>query len=100
MKTLSKSIIINSIKMKKVLLSILVMGTLLPFAAEAGSSPEGISRGGRNFSPEGRRKPRCKTHGKVVVCRMPRPRKCTSRRPCVPPGYYRPNPPIVIPMGR
>jgi hypothetical protein len=30
---------------------------------------------------------------------MPRkPRKCTIRRPCVPPGYYRPTPPIVIPM--
>ena len=90
----------NSFKMKKVLLSILLMGTLLPFAAEAGFSPEGIPRGGRNFSPEGRhrpRKPRCKTHGKVVVCKMPRPRKCTLRRPCIPRGYYRPNPPIVIP---
>ena len=80
------------------------MGTLLPFAAEAGFSPEGIPRGGRNFSPEGRhrpRKPRCKTHGKVVVCKMPRiprPRKCTRFNPCIPRDYFRPNPPRRIPM--
>ena len=61
-------------------------------------SPEGIPRRPRDHYPEGRprpRKPRCKKHGKVVVCKMPRiPRKkCTIRRPCVPPGYYRPIPP-------
>ena len=78
----------------------LLLGTILP-SAEAGVSPEGIPRRPRDFFPEGRprtRKPRCRTEGKVVVCRMPRPRKCTIRRPCVPPGYYRPTPPRVIPM--
>ena len=86
--------------MKKFLVMFLLLGTLLP-SVEAGVSPEGIRRNPRNFSPEGRprtRRPRCKEHGKVVVCRMPRPRKCTIRRPCVPPGYYRPAPPRVIPM--
>ena len=92
--------------MKKLFLLFLIAGTILPSftsipSAEAGSSPEGIPRRPRNFSPEGRhrpRKPRCKTHGKVVVCKMPRPRprKCTIRRPCVPPGYYRPTPPPFI----
>ena len=90
--------------MKKLFLLLLIAGTILPSftsipSAEAGSSPEGIPRRPRNFSPEGRhrpRKPRCKTHGKVTVCKMPRPRKCTIRRPCVPPGYYRPTPPPFI----
>ena len=92
--------------MKKLFLLFLIAGTILPSftsipSAEAGSSPEGIPRRPRNFSPEGRhrpRKPRCKTHGKVVVCKMPRPRprKCTIRSPCVPPGYYRPTPPPFI----
>ena len=90
--------------MKKLFLLFLIAGTILPSftsipSAEAGSSPEGIPRRPRNFSPEGRhrpRKPRCKTHGKVTVCKMPRPRKCTIRRPCVPPGYYRPTPPPFI----
>ncbi len=82
--------------MKKLLTLFLITGTIIPSfisipSAEAGVSPEGI--------PRRPRKPRCKTQGKVVVCRMPRkPRKCTIRRPCVPPGYYRPTPPIVIPM--
>ena len=81
----------------------LIAGTILPSftsvpSAEAGSSPEGVPRRPRNFLPEGRhrprKKPRCKTHGKVTVCKMPRPRKCgTLRRPCVPPGYYLPTPP-------
>ena len=87
--------------MKKLFLLFLIAGTILPSftsipSAEAGSSPEGVPRRPRNFSPEGRhrpRKPRCKTHGKVTVCKMPRPRKCTIRRPCIPDGYYRPNPP-------
>ena len=65
--------------MKKLLLPIILIGTLFPFAAEAHH-----------------RKPRCKTQGKVVVCRMPK-QKCTRFRPCVPPGYYRPTPPRRIP---
>ena len=81
--------------MKKLLLTFLLLGSIIP-SVEAGVSPEGVMRP-RDHYPEGRprhRKPRCKTHGKVVVCRMPRPRKkCTIRRPCVPRGYYRPNPP-------
>ena len=82
--------------MKKLLLTLLLLGSILP-SVEAGVSPEGIPRGSRNFFPEGRnrpRKPRCKDNGKVVVCTIPRHRKkCTIRRPCVPPGYYRPIPP-------
>ena len=88
--------------MKKLLLTFLLLGSILP-SVEAGVSPEGIPRGSRNFFPEGQprpRKPRCKTHGKVTVCKMPRPRKkCTIRRPCIPDGYYRPNPPLFIPHG-
>ena len=87
--------------MKKLLLTILLLGSILP-SVEAGVSPEGIPRGSRNFFPEGRnrpRKPRCKEHGKVVVCKMPRPRKkCTRFNPCIPRDYYRPNPPRRIPM--
>ena len=90
--------------MKKLFLLFLITGTMLPSftsisSVEAGVSPEGVPRRQRNFSPEGRhrpRKPRCKTNGKVTVCKMPRPRKCTIRRPCVPPGYYRPTPPFII----
>jgi len=84
--------------MKKLLLTLLLLGSILP-SAEAGVSPEGIPRRPRDHYPEGRPRPRkrCKTDGKVVVCRMPRPRKCTIRRPCVPRGYYRPTPP---PFGR
>ena len=81
--------------MKKLLLTLLLLGSILP-SVEAGVSPEGIPKGQRNFSPEGRHRPRkrCKTDGKVVVCRVPRrPRKCTVKRPCVPPGYYLPSPP-------
>ena len=88
--------------MKKLLLTLLLLGSILP-SVEAGVSPEGIPKRPRNFSPEGRhspRKPRCKTHGKVVVCKMPRPRKkCTPWKPCIPRGYYRPNPPLFIPHG-
>ena len=86
--------------MKKLLVVFLLLGSILP-SAEAGVSPEGIPRGQRNFFPEGRnrpRKPRCKSNGKVTVCRMPKPRKCTRFNPCVPRDYYRPSPPRRIPM--
>jgi len=86
--------------MKKLLLTLLLLGSILP-SVEAGVSPEGIPKRPRNFSPEGRPRPRkrCKEHGGVVVCKVPRPRKkCTPWKPCIPRGYYRPNPPRVIPM--
>jgi len=87
--------------MKKLLLTFLILGSIIP-SVEAGVSPEGIPRNSRNVFPEGRprtRKPRCKTDGKVVVCRMPRkPRKCTIRRPCIPRDYYRPHPRIPMPL--
>ena len=80
--------------MKKLFSVLLLIGLLFPTITEAGVSPEGINR------PR-KRKPRCKRSGGVVVCRMPKPRK--PRRcgimPCIPPGYYRPNPPKFIPMG-
>ena len=89
--------------MKKLFSVLLLIGLLFPTIIEAGVSPEGVNRP-RNHFPEGRprkRKPRCKGSGGVVVCRMPKPRK--PRRcgimPCIPPGYYRPNPPKYIPMG-
>ena len=66
--------------MKKFLVLFLLLGTLLP-SAEAGVSPEGI-----------RRRPRCRTHGQVVVCKMPRRKRCTIKRPCIPRDYYRPVP--------
>ncbi len=75
--------------MKKVLVLFLTVGAIIPsisvLSVEAGVSPEGIHR---------RRKPKCKVHGEVVVCKMPRHRKCTIKRPCVPRDYYRPNPPL------
>ena len=87
--------------MKKLLLTFLILGSIIP-SVEAGVSPEGIPRRPRNFSPEGRlrpRKPRCKTDGQVVVCKMPRPRKkCTRFNPCIPRDYYRLSPPRRIPM--
>ena len=86
--------------MKKLLLTILLLGSILP-SVEAGVSPEGIPRRPRDHYPEGRprsRKPRCRSDGKVTVCRMPRPRKCTRFRPCIPRDYYLPNPPRRIPM--
>ena len=67
--------------MKKLLLTLLLLGSILP-SVEAGVSPEGIPRRPRNFSPEGRL----------------RPRKCTRFNPCIPRDYYRPNPPRRIPM--
>ena len=78
--------------MKKIFSAFLLIGLFLPVIAEAGVFKEGVPK---------RRKPRCKTQGQVVVCRMPRPRKpkrC-GIMPCIPPGYYRPNPPRIIPMG-
>ena len=87
--------------MKKLLVLFLLFGSILP-SVEAGVSPEGIPRGSRNFFPEGRprtRKPRCKEHGGVVVCKMPRPRKkCTRFNPCIPRDYYRPHPRIPMPL--
>ncbi len=87
--------------MKKLLLTFLILGSILP-SVEAGVSPEGIPKSQRDHYPEGRhrpRKPRCKEHGGVVVCRVPKPRrKCTRFKPCIPRGYYRPNPPRIIPM--
>ena len=81
---------------KKVFSTFLLIGLLFPTIIEAGVFPEGVNR------PR-KRKPRCKTQGQVVVCRMPRkprkPRKC-GIMPCIPPGYYRPMPPKVIPMKR
>jgi len=85
--TLHLSLYQDSILMKKLLVMFLLLGTLLP-SAEAGVSPEGIRR---------RPRPRCRTHGQVVVCKMPRPRKrrCTIQRPCIPRDYYRPSPPRI-----
>ena len=86
--------------MKKLLLTFLILGSIIP-SVEAGVSPEGIPRNKRNVFPEGRnrpRKPRCKEHGGVVSCKMPRPRKCTVRRPCVPRDYYRPHPLTPMPL--
>ena len=80
--TLHSSLYLDSKLMKKLLVMFLLLGTLLP-SAEAGVSPEGIPR---------RRKPRCRADGPVVVCTMPRKRRCTLRRPCIPRGYYRPVP--------
>ena len=88
--------------MKKLLLTFLILGSILPSVEAFGVSPEGVPRRPRDHYPEGRprpRKPRCKEHGKVVVCKMPRPRKkCTRFNPCIPRDYYRPSPPRRIPM--
>ncbi len=97
---LHPSLYLDSKLMKKLLLTFLLLGSILP-SVEAGVSPEGIPRGSRNAFPEGRnrpRKPRCKKHGGVVACKMPRPRKCTIRRPCIPRDYYRPHPRIPMPL--
>ena len=79
--------------MKKVLTLLLIIGAIVPSisspSVEAGVSPEGVHR---------RRSPRCKVHGKVVVCKMPRRRRCTIKRPCVPRDYYRPNPRRRVPV--
>ena len=60
---LHSSLYLDSKLMKKLLVLFLLLGTLLP-SAEAGVSPEGIRR------PRPRQ--RCRTHGQVVVCKMPR----------------------------
>jgi len=87
--------------MKKLITTIFAIGLFLPVIAEAGVSSEGVNRL-RDHFPEGRpRKKRCKGSGGVMVCRMPKhrkPKRC-GIMPCIPPGYYRPNPPRVIPMG-
>ena len=82
--------------MRKLLVMFLIIGTILPSfsfvpSVEAGVSPEGIRK---------RRRPRCRTQGKVVICRMPRvkrPKRC-GVMPCIPDGYYRPNPRKRIPL--
>ena len=74
---------------KKVFSTFLLIGLLFPTIIEAGVSPEGIRRP--------RPRPRCRTHGQVVVCRMPRKRRCTIQRPCIPRDYYRNNPVPVMP---
>ena len=74
--------------MKKIFITFLLLGLLLPTITEAGGKYK-------------RKKPRCKDNGSVVVCGMPKPRKprkCTQKKPCIPKGYYRPSPPRVIPM--
>ena len=77
--------------MKKIFSAFLLLGLFFPVIAEAGFSPEGVNRP---------KKSRCKSSGGVTVCRLPRkPKKCSLKRPCVPPKYYRPSPPRVIPMG-
>ena len=73
--------------MIKILTSLLLLTVLVP-SVEAGVSPEGRPR-----------RPRCRSNGSVTSCVLPKPRrlkKCTVRRPCVPPGYYRPSPPKFI----
>ena len=88
--------------MKKIFSAFLLIGLLFPTITEAGSSPGNPNRP-RNYSPEGRpRKKRCKSSGGVVVCRLPRrrkPKRC-GIMPCIPPGYYRPMPPRIVPMKR
>jgi hypothetical protein len=75
--------------MKKIFSAFLLVGLFFPVIAEAGFSPEGVNRP---------KKLRCKGSGGVVVCRMPKRKKCSLKRPCVPPKYYRPGPPKFIPM--
>jgi len=41
-------------------------------------------------------KPRCKTIEGITSCRMPKRKKCSIKRPCIPKGYYRKNPPKFI----
>ncbi len=84
---------------KKVFSTFLLIGLLFPTITEAGSSPDNPNRP-RSYYPEGRpRKKKCKKGQGVVVCRVPKPKKCTIKRPCIPRGYYRPPSPKVIPMG-
>ena len=76
---------------KKVFSTFLLIGLLFPTITEAGFSPEGKPR-----------KKRCKGSEGVLVCRVPKPKKpkkCSLKRPCTPPGYYRKTPPRFIRMG-
>ena len=75
--------------MKKIFSAFILLGLFFPVIAEAGFSPEGANRP---------KKSRCKGSGGVVVCRMPKRKKCTIKRSCVPPKYYRLGPPKFIPM--
>ena len=77
--------------MKKLFTTLFALGLLIPIGLEAGVSPEGRSRP---------RKPKCKESRGVVVCRMPKPRKPKKCgiMPCIPRGYFRPNPPKRIPV--
>tara|TARA_A100001515_G_scaffold141840_1_gene139408 strand:- start:578 stop:841 length:264 start_codon:yes stop_codon:yes gene_type:complete len=85
---------------KKVFSTFLLIGLLFPTITEAGVSPEGRPNRPRNYFPEGKpRKKKCKGSGGVLVCRVPKRKKCTIKRPCIPKGYYRNNPPRLIPMG-
>ena len=85
---------------KKLLSTFLLIGLLFPTISEAGVSPEGRPNRPRNHFPEGRpRKKKCKRGQGVVVCRVPKRKKCTIKRPCIPKGYYRKTPPKFIPMG-
>ena len=85
---------------KKVFSSFLLIGLLFPTITEAGVFPEGNPNRPRNYFPEGKpRRKRCKKGQGVVVCTVPKRKKCTIKRPCIPKGYYRKNPPRIIPMG-
>ena len=86
---------------KKFLATIFAIGLFLPMVAEAGVFPEGRPNRPRNYFPEGqpRKKKRCKKGQGVVVCTVPKRKKCTIKRPCIPKGYYIKNPPRIIPMG-
>ena len=84
---------------KKVFSTFLLIGLLFPTIIEAGVSPEGNPNRPKNYFPEGRpRKKKCKKGQGVVVCRVLKRKKCTIKRPCIPKGYYRKNPPRFIHM--
>ena len=74
--------------MKKLFSIFLLIGLLFPIIAEAGFTSQGVNKP----------KKRCRESGGVLVCRVPKRKKCTIKRPCIPKGYYRKNPPRVIPM--
>ena len=83
-KTVHRIIKVIFTYMKKLLSTLLLVGLLIPAVAEAGFSPEGK-----------RRRPRCRTERGVTICRMSK-RRCTRKRPCVPPGYYRRDFPMPV----
>tara|TARA_R100000353_G_scaffold120785_1_gene85953 strand:- start:48 stop:314 length:267 start_codon:yes stop_codon:yes gene_type:complete len=86
---------------KKVFSTFLLIGLLFPIITEAGVFPEGNPNRPKNHFPEGRprKRKKCKRGQGVVVCTVPKRKKCTIKRPCIPKGYYRKNPPRIIPMG-